>query len=87
MSNLITALILAAYLAVVGTNGNSGKLVDELKKEGGFIKWALSLALLLAILDRFPSAIATPAYTILIFSALIVAAERGVLQKAVASIP
>ena len=46
MYNGYVSGLTALYLGIVLWNGNGGDLVDELKKESGFVKWGAALLIL-----------------------------------------
>ena len=43
MLNGLAAAFLAAYIGAVAYRGNTDGLIDAIKQEGGFIKWAIAL--------------------------------------------
>lgn len=48
----LAALLLAGYLAGVVYHGNTGKLLNALTLETGFIKWAVALIIFYLIMSR-----------------------------------
>lgn len=56
-ADVIALLILAGYILSVGIRGNFFKLVDELGKESGFIKWIAAWGVFLVVLSIFPNKI------------------------------
>lgn len=57
--NAYAELTLVVYLLAVLFAKNEIALIDELKKETGFFKWAIALGLVIVVADQFDKAGAT----------------------------
>lgn len=66
--DIIAGFILGAFLLAVAWHGNSGSLLDNAKRDVGFLKWAIALGALW-YLYRIPGM--SPIVTMLIFAAFI----------------
>jgi hypothetical protein len=87
MFNGLTAVVVGAYLIAVAYNGNGMSLLAALKQDKRFLQWLIAVAILY-LLWRNPrtKSFVGPFIIMAAAGGLVVAAERGTLQPALAKI-
>lgn len=76
----LAGVILGIFILTVILRGNGGQLVDQLKKETGFVKWAASLLILGYIGDRFGGIGAGLALMVYILLAMKIATNPDIMN-------
>lgn len=76
--NALTGAILGVYLVAVALHGNGKSLIDALKREGGFIPWAVALVLLYLAYTKTKNKVLL-GLLVLTFAAFFIQAGSGLL--------
>ena len=76
MNNAYATLLVSTYILTVVVKGNSLKLIDNLKHDKGFIKWAVALGLTNVVIDSINPKLSTP-FSLLVYTAMILQVSRN----------
>lgn len=66
MANSLALIFVGGVTLIVAWNGRQDELIELLKEEGGFIKWAAALVILWALIGLLPSRVQGPVRMLLV---------------------